>query len=77
MGMYNCSRCDRQYIDNDWHPCTEDPKEHLGLMCPICAQDAEGEAETPEVRQNGVFTQAQLDIIKKLEAESDPDGDDA
>ena len=42
MAMYICSRCGN-YIDDDWHPCTEDPKDELGLMCPECAVEIEEE----------------------------------
>ena len=54
--------------DNDFYPMDENGR------CPDCSYETAfgiSYRETPEQRQKGIFTQAQLDIIKKLEAESD------
>ena len=65
MAMYRCSRCENT-IDNDWHPCTEDPRDELGLMCPDCAEEASG-----EIRSSGAFSADQLAFIRKMEAEDE------
>ena len=64
MAIYYCSECCER-INNDYEPMDEHGR------CPECAAEL---GETPEQRQKGVFTQAQLDIIKKLEMESDDEG---
>jgi len=40
MAMYICSECD-SYVDNDYHPCTEDKQVEFGLLCPECAIERE------------------------------------
>ena len=40
MAMYYCSRCG-EMKDEDWNPCTEDPKDEFGLMCESCACEVE------------------------------------
>ena len=66
MSMYYCSRCG-SLKDNDYCVCTEDPNDSLGLMCEDCA--CEMEEPSMEVRQNGAFSQSQLETIAKLESE--------
>jgi hypothetical protein len=38
--MYRCNECDK-FVDDDWHPCTEDPRlgQGLELLCPDCAEE--------------------------------------
>ena len=35
MAVYYCNECDR-YLDDDYHPCAEDPRKKLHLLCPEC-----------------------------------------
>jgi len=35
-------------VDDDYEPCTEDPKEEFGLMCKNCACEVEEEEETKD-----------------------------
>ena len=72
MAMFICNKCGN-YVDNDYHPCSQDPNDELGLICPECAFEMEEEKETPLVRQKGIFTERQLAFIKKMEEENDDD----
>ena len=69
MAIFRCEECDT-WKDNDRFPCEQHPKYSNALICPECLIEME---DTPQVRQKGQFTQAQLDIIKKLEMEADDD----
>ena len=79
MGVYYCSECCER-TDNDWFPMDDKGR------CPDCSFESGEISEQKQEeylnehgivrtslreRQKGVFTQAQRDIIKKLEMESD------
>ena len=67
MAIYRCGECDH-WRDDDHFPCEEHPKHDNELICPDCVAEL---PDTPEIRQKGQFTAEQLEIIKKLEEESE------
>lgn len=64
MSIYHCSRCER-FCDNDYDPCTIDPKNGLELMCENCTADAE-EAAADSVPARPAFTKEQQAIIDQI-----------
>ncbi len=52
MSVYYCENCD-YYFDDDYEPCSEDPKRKLGLLCPDCSLNYEEEIETEVSKNNG------------------------
>ena len=36
MSVYRCNHCD-QFCDNDYSPCSADPKDPRELVCEDCA----------------------------------------
>jgi hypothetical protein len=65
--MYRCYKC-QKFIDNDWYPCEQHPTMLTELLCPACVDDTK---PSLEVKQGGVFTKEQLQIIAQLETESE------
>ena len=40
MSMYHCPECDRM-CDDDWNPCTEDPRDKDKVLCSECEEEIE------------------------------------
>ena len=70
MATYYCQNCDN-FFDGDYHPCAQDPRDDMKIICEECAERLT--EDTPQSRQNGVFTADQLSTIKKLEQEAEDD----
>ena len=42
MAIYRCAICDN-FVDDDWHPCTEYGDNEL--ICPTCAEEQDENSE--------------------------------
>ncbi len=70
MAIYRCNLCDN-FIDNDYHPCAEDPRQGQGheLVCEDCLVDLEEEVNGEDYRKPRVsFTRGQ-----QIKMEEHPD----